>query len=652
MYITKLEQITPQQWNYNTAAQLREHVYRRSDEAFAKGDAARDAVKSIEQLDARRAMIREKLIENLGGLSPNDTPLNPRITGKVECDGFTIEKVIFESRPGAFVTSNLYLPDGVNSPRGAVLFLIGHSNLGKQHPQYQMVCRCLTRAGLIVLSQDPVGQGERFGYYEQSLRDCTVGGGTSEHDHVGWQCLALGDNLARYFVHDAMRGVDYLLTRPEVDPAKIGVTGCSGGGTQTGLMMICDQRIAAAAPTAYITNRRTYMYAGMGQDQEQIWPGMTALGFDHEDVVLAMAPKPVQVQAVTYDFNPIEGTRRTVDRCRRFWEMYGKSDLLLLAEDDSVHMYTTPLAKSAARFFSRHLLGKECDPSEFDIDPIEPQKLWCTQSGQVRGEIEGARFTYEENLDRLAKLESERTSQDEETRKKRALDWLRDRVISRRKPCDLNPRFYISDRAAELLVQGCYWWSQPDILSFGLCFRDFERVGDKLPVTVALWDEGTTRLHQHLKWIRETCAAGRAVLVLNVTGIGALKPDVLNSKHLHEPFGTLHKFTTDLIWLDDSLAAMRVYDVLQALDMIDLWPELQADDIRFYTHGRYDIYARIASELDGRIGDIESIDGMGSYADWVSSRHYDEYDTAGLVIPGILRYFDLPDARRPGKLIK
>src|SRR5258705_11189966 len=118
-----------------------------------------------------------------------------------------------------------------------------------------------------------------------------------------------------------MRGVDYMLTRPDIDPNKIGVTGNSGGGTQTSLMMLGDPRIAAAAPATFIMNRETYMNCGGAQDAEQIWPGFTAAGYDHEDILLAVSPKPVRVLAVQYDFFPIEGLRRHAERCKPIWKM-------------------------------------------------------------------------------------------------------------------------------------------------------------------------------------------------------------------------------------------------------------------------------------------------------------------------------------------
>ncbi|HVF11079.1 MAG TPA: hypothetical protein VNA16_09770, partial [Abditibacteriaceae bacterium] len=389
MNIHELEQHSPNHFFYDVGDQLKQHIYRRSEAAFAKGDAARDAVSTPAALEARQREIRAFLLQSLGGLPPLSTPLNARTTGTVEGDGFRIEKVIFESRPRNYVTANLYLPDAVLEsnavvePRGAVLFLCGHHEEAKHCAEYQMVCQHLVHAGLIVLAQDPIGQGERFSYHEPSLGSTTIGWGTTEHEYTGLQCWPLGNGIARYLLHDAMRGIDYLCSRPEVDGERIGVTGNSGGGTQTCLMMLADTRIAAAAPATFLMSRESYMHVGGAQDAEQIWPGLTAAGFDHEDILIAMAPRPVRVLAVKSDFFPIEGTRRTVERCKRFWTLYDQAELDLV-EDASDHHYTPKMARSAAEFFSRHLLGRECHSDEGSTPSIkieEPQCLWCTNSG-------------------------------------------------------------------------------------------------------------------------------------------------------------------------------------------------------------------------------------------------------------------------------
>ncbi|MFC5653321.1 alpha/beta hydrolase [Paenibacillus solisilvae] len=629
---------------YDVKDQLKRMVYSRSQEAFADGDEARDTIQTKEQLEERRTYLRTKFIEAIGGLPPMDTPLNARVLGAVAGDGFSIEKVVYESRPNTFVTANLYVPEDIKSPRGAVLFMCGHHDEAKHHPEYQTVCQYLVQTGLVVMAIDPIGQGERLSYYEPSIQKPTVRGCTGEHDYAGSQCWPLGDGLARYFVHDGMRAIDYLCTRPEVDPAKIGVTGNSGGGTQVSLMMICDPRIAAAAPATFIMSREIYQLAGGAQDAEQIWPGMSALGFDHEDILLSLVPKPVLVMAVRYDFFPLEGTRRTIARTKRFWDMYGAGDCLQSAEDNSVHRYTSVLAKTAAQFFSKHLLGEAVTPSDDRIKPFEPASLWCTRSGQVRGEFPEARAVYEENWDRADELEALRSEHTEEQRREKALFWLREKVFSLRKPCDLNPRLYMMQgQVDELQVYNAIWWAQEGIFNHAFVFRDCRYEGIELPVTFAVWDGGTSRMHAHLQWLRHTCAIGRAVIVLDVSGVGPLTPHSLMNNDPLELYEIIHKLTNDLMWLNDSMAALRTFDVIRALDLPGWLPHMKSDDLQLYASGCQGMYGELASVLDRRIRSIKSENGLGSVADWVRSRHYDTHDIMSVVLPGMLHYFDLPD---------
>ena len=206
-------------------SQLKDHIYERSHRLFAAGDAQRDGIRTVNAVRQRQEEIRRVVIASIGGRPSADTPLNPRLTGTVEGDGFRIEKIIFESRPRHYVTANLYLP--LNRPAGrtaAVLFLSGHHNTAKVAPEYQNVCQTLVRAGLVVLAQDPVGQGERLSYFEPETNTNPVGIGTRDHDYAGAQGRLVGDTLAQYMLHDAMRGIDYLISRPEVDATKIGVT--------------------------------------------------------------------------------------------------------------------------------------------------------------------------------------------------------------------------------------------------------------------------------------------------------------------------------------------------------------------------------------------------------------------------------------------
>ena len=636
--------------SYDVRSELQRFIYNKSDEAFAAGDAARDAILNIDDLKARQEHVRKNFIESIGGIPSMDTDLNPRITGTIECDGYRIEKIIYQSRPDTYVTANLYIPNGITSPRGAVLFVCGHSEIAKEAAAYQNVCRNIVNTGLVVLAQDPIGQGERFSYYEKSIKAYTVKWGVSEHDYAGSQSLALGDCIARYFIHDAMRSIDYLCTRSEVDSTKIGITGSSGGGTQTALMMICDPRIAAAAPATFTMNRKTYMYAGGCQDAEQIWPKYTAMGFDHEDFVLMMAPRPVRVLVVASDFFCIEGARLTVDRTKRFWEMYGKADCLDIVEDESVHHYTGKLACAAAEFFSLHLLGNKITPDKDSLITPQASSLKCTKSGQVRGDYDITRAVHEENVDRLAKLTETKMSLSESQRKEIALNWLKNRVFSRRKQINLSLKHYEACLTGNLFFESGFWWSQEGLHNHAISIRDFRYSGESLPVTLAVWDYGTNCIQPHINWIRETCASGRAVVVLDTSGVGGLEPNAKCIRNIYASYGTLHSLGNELIWNDDSLAAIRIYDVTRSLDAIEDWHGLKSDDIKIYAYGRQGVYAQFASILDKRIKSIEVVDGFGNYADWVKSRHYNNWDIRSIIIPDLLKYMDISDIENWNKL--
>lgn len=631
---------------YDTRDQLKRHIFDRSDRAFEAGDRARDAIRNREDLQLRRMELKRAFLDAIGGLPQTDAPLNARTTKVTQRAGYRIENVIFEARPGHWVTSNVYVPDECEAPGAAVLFLSGHEYEGKHSLYYHEVCLQLVRSGLIVMATDPIGQGERLSYVrseDESLRSVW---GTREHQRFGIPCYAAGESVARYFVHDAMRAVDYLCSRGDVDSGRIGVTGNSGGGTQTAMMMVCDERIAAAAPATFIMNRRQYMHAGGVQDAEQVWPGLSALGFDHEDLLLAFAPKPLLVLAAAYDFFPIEATRRTVERCRRFWALYGQDGGLQLVEDASTHRYTEKLAAAAALFFAEQLPVR-CGGGAAAAQPLQPHeadRLLCTSSGQILEDMPEALTLRDELLERCGQLQQQRAARPAESRRERGVAWLQDVVIAPRNPCALNPRRIRLDPVDGLEVEYALWWSQEGLMNSGLQFRNGGRDrGANQPFAVGLWPGGTKRLEEHWSWIRESCADGRSVLVLNVSGEGPHEPYPIHDKPIHRFFGALHKLTDDLLWLGDSLAALRIFDVLRCIEFVEQTGEWNGSAIDFYTQRYHSVYAKLAAALDDRVGAIRA-DGMFStYAAWAVSSDFEEEEAMSAVLPGILTYCDLDE---------
>src|SRR5262249_30320615 len=157
---------------------------------------------------------------------------------------------IYESRPNHHVTANLYLPQG-KGPFPGVLMPIGHSSTGKAAEYIQRGAILLVKHGIAVLAYDPIGQGERLQLPLASGKP--VMGSTNEHTMLGVSAVLVGSQTAAFRIWDGIRSLDYLASRPEIDAKRLGCTGCSGGGTLTSYLMALDDRIAAAAPSCYIT---------------------------------------------------------------------------------------------------------------------------------------------------------------------------------------------------------------------------------------------------------------------------------------------------------------------------------------------------------------------------------------------------------------
>ena len=236
--------------NVDTAAlpdysrDLERYLTRLSNEARDRRKQIINAISTRQGVVDRQKAVVSELWKMLGG--PLDrSPLNARVTGTIDRPGYRIEKVTFESRPKLYVTANLYVPSGTGR-RPAILGPLGHSGNGKAWPSYQKLFTNLARKGYVVLAYDPFGQGERIEYPGSRGGQSALGGGTSEHEYAGRRLILLGANFGLFRAWDGIRGIDYLLTRPEVDPDRIGCAGQSGGGTLTQFLAALDSRIRAA----------------------------------------------------------------------------------------------------------------------------------------------------------------------------------------------------------------------------------------------------------------------------------------------------------------------------------------------------------------------------------------------------------------------
>jgi cephalosporin-C deacetylase-like acetyl esterase len=629
---------------YDASLQLQLQIYRRSEALFDAWERHRDSLATAADVHAWQAHLRTSAYTAIGGLPPSDSPLQPEVRAEIRLPGFRIEKLIYQSLPGVYVTANLYVPDRLAGPTGAVLFVCCHSEDAKGYPTYQGVCQRLARNGLVVLAMDPPGQGERKSYLGASGEEL-VRWGTGEHTYAGYQCWWLGQSIARYFVHDARRALDYLVSRPEVDAARLGVTGNSGGGTQTSWLMLLEPRLAAAAPGTFVTSRRDYLWTGQAQDAEQVVPGGTAFGLDHEDYLIAFAPRPTLVVSVDYDFFNVEGTVRTVDRARRAFDVLGQREMLRHVRTRSTHEYHPDLARAAAEFFVESLLGgdgREVDHAQ--PKPLDPRELWCTESGQVLLDRPEDRRVFDLNL---AEYQAAVARRGDEPRSTQAREWLAERVHRWRQPTNLFPRWLPGPEVPGVDVHYAFWWSERDVLGAGVLL--VPKGAEYWSLVVAVLDQGTASLDAE-PWrsrLLDLVAAGEAVLVLDVRGVGALRPHPINPRGLVDDYGTLYKLATDLMWLDDSLPAARTYDILRALALAREEPEIGLGDrpIRILGGGSLALCAYLAAALDEGVAGLELSDPLPDVEGILTERLYTSDPGCSWLIPGFAERFSLEDLR-------
>ena len=341
-------------------------------------------VKSETDLLHLRSELKASLLEMIGGLPTEKTDLHATITGRVPGKGFHVEKLIYQSLPGFYVTALVYVPENGAKVHPAILVAAGHSPKGKIY--YQDICERLVQRGYLVISWDPVGQGERSQFWDAKAKKSRYNLICAEHAVLGNLAYLAGANLARWEVWDGIRAVDYLLTRPDVDAQRISLTGSSGGGFQTALLGALDERIKVIIPSCYITalpmRVENRIFLDPDSDPEQDLYGSISKGVDHAGLLLMMYPRAVMVATAALDFFPVQGAHKSYTEVRTFYERFGHADRIGFAESYNQHQYSLKNQEAALTFLDRfnHMPVRHGLPA---VTPFSDAELLVTKSGQV-----------------------------------------------------------------------------------------------------------------------------------------------------------------------------------------------------------------------------------------------------------------------------
>jgi len=377
-------------WN-NPGSFLIDHYIKQAEELHDLREQEIAGLKTKEDWQARQLWVKEKLNELVGPF-PEKTPLNPRITEVVKKDGYRIEKVVFESMPGFYVVGCVFIPEKIKKKAPAILNVIGHSQEGFRGEIYQQVYLNLVKKGFIVLAIDPIGQGEDVQFFDPTIGDTgfsKVGYSVVEHCYAGNLNFLSGKTLARYFTWDGIRSIDYLVSRKDVDPNRIGVTGFSGGGTVTSYVSAMDDRVKASVPCSWSTACRRHTETKGTQDAETNFVGGLKAGISFEDLIEVRAPKPTLMTFTSRDqYLSIQGAREAYQEAKEAYNAYGSGENLQFIEDDFKHWMTPKIRLKIYKFFMEHLEVKG-DPADEEVEFLSMEELKVTPPGNVIHWLDG-----------------------------------------------------------------------------------------------------------------------------------------------------------------------------------------------------------------------------------------------------------------------
>jgi cephalosporin-C deacetylase-like acetyl esterase len=574
---------------------------------------------------AKQKAVRDNLSIYFGPF-PERTSLNPIITGKIEHPGYTIEKIIFESQPGYYVTSNFYVPKGRVLPQPGVLFTCGHSKFGKGSILYHETCLGLVLKGYVVLAIDPMGQGERSEYVDPLTGKDLVNQCMDQHHYLGRPSYLLGWTLAGLRTWDAIRAIDYLCSRTEVDTGRIAVVGNSGGGQMAMLITAADQRVkvcAAAHPGGPMEN--TFLKGNVFGDRE---------------IFSLIPPRPLRIIAGR-DSGEEPAHKRKLEDMIPFYHGLGfGNDYYDLEIVDGVHNMERPKRESAYEWLNKWFGKMEEGRTEPVLNPETTENLWCTNSGNTWLSL-GGETGQTLNVKRAEKMYKPEID----------ISLLRNRVLSAsglRIPHDgiiVKATTVEKINADDILVEKLIYKTEEGILIPALLLKPLKPL-EEGPVIIHCSDLGKPSKPDDNSLPFLLARNGLTVLSIDVRGTGETSP-----VPAYYPPGNYWRMTgrNDASAIQSTASGrniheMKTLDIIYGIRFVKSLKEFEDRNIVVAGEGAGGLWCTLAAAYDPSIKGVITAGTLPSFKLLVRAKYYNVWSY--FWFPGVLKDFDIPDLVR------
>jgi dienelactone hydrolase len=633
---------------------LRDAYFRRQVQLIA--DASLADLTSRTDWEKKRPELHRQFLDMLGLWPlPPRTDLHATVTGTVETDDFTVEKLHFQSMPGLYVTANLYVPKGLKEPAPAVLYVCGHGNVVEDKVSYgskvfyQRHPAWFASHGYVCLILDTLELGEIPGEHH----------GTEKLGRWWWQ--AAGYTPAGVECWNAIRGLDYLENRKEVDPKRLGVTGRSGGGATSWWVAAADDRPQCVVPVAGLADLHAHVVEGAApRFQDGVIRGhcdcmymVNTYRWDFPEVMALCAPRPLLLgNSDADDIFPVAGYRGMADKVRKVYDLYDAGDRFQLLETKGPHKDTPELRVGAFRWMNRWLKKDESEVTEPEFKPLSPKQLKVFD----RLPDDAANPTIDETFHKPADVEQPRTpAVAREWWKGKAPEWrdgLRDRCFRgwpvKPPGLDVKPA---EDVTRDGLRLRAYDFVSEEEVPLRLWLLTAEKVEKPSQVILNVLDEDdwnewasdlgpefqkALQLKAAPKRDDEKFAQNRKALAFNKWAFAAVAPRGVGPTRWSEvspfdgkPVG--QQIRRRFALLGQTLEGQRVWDVRRAVTCLKTIEDVKAAPLRLQGKGDMAVIALYAALFEPDVTGLDLFRPPASHRD-------------GPVFLNVLRVLDVPQA--------